>query len=291
MARSFLLLPCLLICLACATPFPIANLKEGMTTETVREKFGAPTEADLSGDAKSCWTYWHEEREWCSDPPSALWLLDLLLFPAMILSIPVNAALPGVPWDLVYVTRKPVLLDFEEEKLVRWETIEPTESGWECSRPLFAKRFNQTTGQYEDDPFPQEECGPVVIAFPDPPTCTLIRNPWLRGQSEVRSDAIIPTGPQWVFDPSTGHPEPETSCKSERASAEARAEASDTRYVARNYVSLWLEPTASSNEERISVNRGQPLKILARRCGWCRVEDNDGTKGWVGCEFLESKLH
>jgi hypothetical protein len=99
-----------------------------MTAETVREEFGAPTEADLSGDAKSRWTYWHEEREWCSDPPSALWLLDLVLFPATILSIPVNAAVPGVPWDLVYVTRTPVVLHFEAEKLVRWELLpDPTQ--------------------------------------------------------------------------------------------------------------------------------------------------------------------
>ena len=41
MLRSFLLVPCLLICLACATPtptpFPIEKLAKGMTTETVRE--------------------------------------------------------------------------------------------------------------------------------------------------------------------------------------------------------------------------------------------------------------
>jgi hypothetical protein len=40
--RTVLLIPCLLICLVCATPFPIENLEEGMTTETVRERFGAP---------------------------------------------------------------------------------------------------------------------------------------------------------------------------------------------------------------------------------------------------------
>ena len=172
------LVPCLLACLACATPLPIENFEEGITAESVREEFGAPDaeEADLGEDAKSCWTYWHEERGWCPDPPSALWLLDLALFPATILSIPVNAALPGVPWDLAYVTRKPVLLDFEDEKLVRWEMIEAIVTGWDCEEPLFPeKTWNATLGVWEEDPFPAEEYGPVHEAFPDPPTCASIR--------------------------------------------------------------------------------------------------------------------
>ena len=70
------LIPCLLICLACVTPFPFANLQEGMTAEAVREEFGAPdaTEADLGEDAKSCWTYWHEGARWTFYPPSPLFL-------------------------------------------------------------------------------------------------------------------------------------------------------------------------------------------------------------------------
>ncbi len=65
MLRSFLLAPCLLICLACATPtpFPIENLETGMTLEAVREKFGAPI-ASGPGDVVSSWTYRHEERNW-----------------------------------------------------------------------------------------------------------------------------------------------------------------------------------------------------------------------------------
>ena len=35
---AVLLIPCLLICPACATPFPIENLERGMTAETVLEK-------------------------------------------------------------------------------------------------------------------------------------------------------------------------------------------------------------------------------------------------------------
>ena len=100
--------------------------------------------------------------------------------------------------------------------------------------------------------------------------------------------AFIPTGPQWVFDPSVGHPEPDTSCESERTAAEGRV--GHMRYVARNYVSLWIEPhTASLDAERVMVDRGQPLKMLGRRCQWCRVEDDAGTIGWVACVFLASE--
>jgi hypothetical protein len=42
MARSFLLAPCLLICLACATPFRSAELEEGMTKDEVRALLGEP---------------------------------------------------------------------------------------------------------------------------------------------------------------------------------------------------------------------------------------------------------
>ena len=40
-ARAVLLIPCLLIGLACATPFPTENLEVGMTAETVRESLPA----------------------------------------------------------------------------------------------------------------------------------------------------------------------------------------------------------------------------------------------------------
>jgi hypothetical protein len=143
--RIVLLVPCLLVCISCATPFPFENLQEGMTAEAVREEFGKPeaTEADLGGDGKSCWTYWHRYHDWHSEN---------------------------------FFIKQAVLLDFEEEKLVRWETLEEIEFGLECSRPLFAKKWNTTTGRYEDDPFPQKECRPqMVITFPDPPTCTSIR--------------------------------------------------------------------------------------------------------------------
>ena len=126
MLRSFLLAPCLLIGLACATPFPIESLEEGMTAETVREKFGEPeaimtawaapeltveisdSGADPGGSELS-WNYVDEEQSWIS-----------FIFPQFILSIPIMAAIPDTPWDYWYIRRRQVLLHFDAEKLVRW---------------------------------------------------------------------------------------------------------------------------------------------------------------------------
>ena len=38
-----LLAPCLLICLACVTPFPLENLEKGMTMQQATEAFGEPS--------------------------------------------------------------------------------------------------------------------------------------------------------------------------------------------------------------------------------------------------------
>ena len=112
MLRSFLLAPCLLICLACATPFPTENLEEGMTMETVRKEFGAPEAIETGPDGtESSWTYVHEEKglqEWVNT-----------LVPLTYFSIPLNVAF-GDSWDYGYVLRGSVVLDFEEEKLARW---------------------------------------------------------------------------------------------------------------------------------------------------------------------------
>ena len=77
-----LLVPGLLICLACATSFPVGELQEGMTMEAVRSKFGEPVATNsiwdppgapggwtfLRGtwtyDAESSLTYVDEERDW-----------------------------------------------------------------------------------------------------------------------------------------------------------------------------------------------------------------------------------
>ena len=45
--RSFLLAPCLLISLACATPFPLENLEEGMTMVQATEAFGEPSSTNI----------------------------------------------------------------------------------------------------------------------------------------------------------------------------------------------------------------------------------------------------
>jgi hypothetical protein len=164
--------------------------------------------------------------------------------------------------DFGYIRSGAVLLHFEEEKLVRWENV----ARWTT---------RDSTWSHEEN----------ILG--------IVRRPMAGEKRYLWCDSILPTyedtpaGPQWVYDRSTGHSEPETSCKSEQASAEARAEASGTRYVARDYVSLWLEPAASSREARMSLNRGQPLKVLARRCQWCRVEDDAGMRGWVPCVFLD----
>ena len=62
-AARVLLLPCLLLFLACATPFPIESLEEGMRTETVRESFGEPEAIKTEpGGVESSWSYVHEQR-------------------------------------------------------------------------------------------------------------------------------------------------------------------------------------------------------------------------------------
>ena len=112
MLRSFLLAPCLLICLACATPFPIEKLEEGMTYETVRENFGEPEAIETEPEGVgSSWTYVDEELLW-------------MLFLHAPFAIPICAAIPGTPWDYMVVNRRPILLHFEAEKLVRWNVGE-----------------------------------------------------------------------------------------------------------------------------------------------------------------------
>jgi hypothetical protein len=119
--QTVLPVPCLLVCLACATPFPLESLEVGMTTETVREKFGEP-EAIISepGGVEFSWTYFDEWQNW-----------PIFIFPQVLLSIPICAAITDKPWDCAYVTRRPVLLHFEGEKLARWEVIENFISGFQ----------------------------------------------------------------------------------------------------------------------------------------------------------------
>lgn len=128
LTRTVLLVPCLLVCLACATPFPIEKLEEGMTKEIVRETFGEPVATDAVWDppgapwawngtwtyeAKSSWTYPNEEQDW-----------SFTYNPLTPLMIPLHVVV-GELWKFDYVIIKPVVLHFEGEKLARWEVIEP----------------------------------------------------------------------------------------------------------------------------------------------------------------------
>ena len=101
--RVVLLAPCLLICLACATPFPIENVQEGMTTEMVRETFGQPESIQvLSGNTVSGrWCYLTEEQLW----PMTFFPLSPLL---TLVQLPFAAVLPNVRWDDVYVGKREV---------------------------------------------------------------------------------------------------------------------------------------------------------------------------------------
>ena len=90
MARSLLLVPFLLIGLACATPFPIDSLEEGMTTEAVREEFGAPEAIETGPEGtESSWKYLDERLSWQS-----------FIFPHALLAIPICAAIPDMPFRL-----------------------------------------------------------------------------------------------------------------------------------------------------------------------------------------------
>ena len=136
-----LVAPGLLICLACATPFPIENLEEGMTAGAVRENFGEPEAIDTvwdptmfwraswTYDAESSWTYVHEEQN-----PWGLSVVVSLLFPQQIVATVMGAVgtlVTGrldIHWDWAYLERKPVVLYFEQEELARWEVIEHSHS-------------------------------------------------------------------------------------------------------------------------------------------------------------------
>jgi hypothetical protein len=80
-----LLVLCLLICLACATPLPVEALEEGMTPLAVRQAVGEPRFIAPNG----VWIYTHEEQ------------------------------------NLGGVVRKDVFLHFDDERLVLWQVTEP----------------------------------------------------------------------------------------------------------------------------------------------------------------------
>jgi len=118
-AQTLLPVLCVAIQLACATSFPVENLEEGMTAKTVLENFGEPKaiETNSLASARSSWPYVDQEQHW-----------QMFIFPQFLLSIPICALLPDVPWDYLYVLEGSVVLDFEAKKLVSWEVIEPVPS-------------------------------------------------------------------------------------------------------------------------------------------------------------------
>ena len=128
--RSFLLAPCLLISLACATPLPLDSLEEGMTTEAVRENFGEP-EANSTTEPEgmdSSWSYVHEERNWLNTV-----VFSSVFLPHCILLTPFIALFDDehlcFSWS---VERKPVVLQFAEGKLASWEVLpDPRGSLWD----------------------------------------------------------------------------------------------------------------------------------------------------------------
>jgi hypothetical protein len=128
MLRSFLLALCLLIGLACATPFALDSLEEGMTTETVREKFGEPEAIETKpGGVEPSWTYLHEDQAW-----SSTIAFSSLFLPHCIIMSPL-VWLDGEHWCFRwYVKRKPVVLQFVDGKLASWEVLpDPRGSFWD----------------------------------------------------------------------------------------------------------------------------------------------------------------
>lgn len=114
-ARAFLLIPCLLICLSCATPFPIERLEEGMTADSVREAVGEPEAIEAEpGGTMSSWAYGYKEFD----------LLTTLFALPWTPFVPVLSLLPNLEWDDFYTQPTVVTLHFEEDQLARWEVIE-----------------------------------------------------------------------------------------------------------------------------------------------------------------------
>jgi hypothetical protein len=219
-APAALLIPSLLICVSCATPFPFDKLEEGLSAETVLTEFGPPEAIQVgSGDAGPAWCYPHEKQMWT----------NTILFPITPFMIPFMKT-----WSDAYFTREEVVLYFEEEKLVSW---------YHSERTIW-----------------------YTVTRPPPP-------------GDYFSHARTVTDYSNSYEP---------ACEWERATAEGVAKIGDYLYVARDYVSFWMKPTASS-ENKASVARGQRMTLLGKRGGWCHVEDEFGATGWITCVFLNAE--
>ena len=115
--------PCLLIGLACATPFPVENLEEGMTAEVVRESFGEPAAIMKIGLVGANWGYVDEKQNWNETVASST-----LFLPVCALVTAVTMPFGWEHWCsalLPTVEEGKVVLQFEWEKLARWEVFAP----------------------------------------------------------------------------------------------------------------------------------------------------------------------
>jgi hypothetical protein len=112
----FLLIPCLLLCLACATPFPFDRLEEGMTVEFVVENFGAPDAIYTKPGSMQSWSYVHEEQSWVMTALTSSILLPLCIFISAV-TMPFGEE----HWCAgSNVEEHVAVLDFEAWKLTRW---------------------------------------------------------------------------------------------------------------------------------------------------------------------------
>lgn len=152
-SQTVLLVPCLMICLACATPFPIENLEEGMTGETVREMFGAPEAVgtQVVGADSSWTTYVHEEQNWFHTVMAAtLFLPHCIIFTAA--TAPFVGAEHWCDAVIPVVGKGKVRLRFEEEKLVGWDVINPpaVSSGYTYQDPFPSTTFRTKDSIHHD---------------------------------------------------------------------------------------------------------------------------------------------
>lgn len=116
--------PFLLICISCATPFPVAELEEGMTAEEARQAFGEPR--NIRDD--NAWVYTDEDQNWMMFNP---FFIEFGLIAGSIFALLDDD--DSVEWDEFFVSRQDVYLHFEEEKLARWQVGEMGPHGIEES--------------------------------------------------------------------------------------------------------------------------------------------------------------
>jgi hypothetical protein len=159
--RTVLLVPCLLVCLACATPFPIEQLEPGITMSTVQEKFGPSAAAETD-----CLSYRHEKQDWF-----------FTFHPLVPLFIPITVAFEGMTWSeaahSIYIHDRMLLIDFEEGQLSGSEIIKPVSDGYSCTPSTYGPDPVNPGGMWV---WSGGGCSNTYAPWPDPPTCTAVRD-------------------------------------------------------------------------------------------------------------------